>query len=170
VGDHPARRLTILLCQSSGDNAVDITHPSNRESHEGSGMTAVTNLELARRYITALSSGVGAEDFSSFFAPDVVQEEFPNRLLPNGAVRDLQAMKQARVRGQSLLRSEEFKVLSAVASEDQVAMELSWRGTIAVDRGPFRSGQELRARFAVFLEFRDGRIIRQRNYDCFDPW
>jgi ketosteroid isomerase-like protein len=149
VGDHPARRLTILLCQSSGDNAVDITHPSNRESHEGSGM---------------------AEDFSSFFAPDVVQEEFPNRLLPNGAVRDLQAMKQARVRGQSLLRSEEFKVLSAVASEDQVAMELSWRGTIAVDRGPFRSGQELRARFAVFLEFRDGRIIRQRNYDCFDPW
>jgi hypothetical protein len=93
-------------------------------------MTAVTNLELARRYITALSSGVGAEDFSSFFAPDVVQEEFPNRLLPNGAVRDLQAMKQARVRGQSLLRSEEFKVLSAVASEDQVAMELSWRGTI----------------------------------------
>jgi hypothetical protein len=26
------------------------------------------------------------------------------------------------------------------------------------------------ARFAVFMDFRDGRIVRQRNYDCFDPW
>jgi hypothetical protein len=23
---------------------------------------------------------------------------------------------------------------------------------------------------AGFLEFRDGRIVRQRNYDCFEPW
>lgn len=32
------------------------------------------------------------------------------------------------------------------------------------------AGQVLRARFGVFLDFRDGRIVRQRNYDCFDPW
>ena len=96
-------------------------------------MTAVTNLELAKRYITALSSGVGADDFPNFFAPDVVHEEFPNQLLPNGAVRDLEAMKQARVRGQSLLSREEFEILGTVASGDHVALELSWRGTIAVD-------------------------------------
>jgi len=28
----------------------------------------------------------------------------------------------------------------------------------------------MRARFAVFLDFRDGKITRQRNYDCFEPW
>jgi hypothetical protein len=28
----------------------------------------------------------------------------------------------------------------------------------------------MRGRFAVFMEFRDGRIVRQRNYDCFKPW
>jgi hypothetical protein len=28
----------------------------------------------------------------------------------------------------------------------------------------------LRAHFALFLEFRDGRIVRQRNYDCFEAW
>jgi hypothetical protein len=22
----------------------------------------------------------------------------------------------------------------------------------------------------VWLEFRDGKIARQHNYDCFDPW
>jgi hypothetical protein len=26
----------------------------------------------------------------------------------------------------------------------------------------------MKAFFAVFLEFREGKIIRQRNYDCFE--
>jgi hypothetical protein len=28
----------------------------------------------------------------------------------------------------------------------------------------------MRARFAVFLDYRDGMIVQQRNYDCFEPW
>jgi len=33
-----------------------------------------------------------------------------------------------------------------------------------------RAGVQSRARFTVSLEFRNGKIARQRNYDCFDPW
>ena len=128
------------------------------------------NLAIARRYIAALSSGAGADEVSRFYAQDVVQEEFPNRLLPNGATRDLAALKQARVRGQALLSAETFEVLGVVANGSQVAMELHWSGTIGSNVGPFAAGQVLRARFAIFLEFRDGRIVRQRNYDCFEPW
>jgi ketosteroid isomerase-like protein len=29
---------------------------------------------------------------------------------------------------------------------------------------------EMKAFFAVFLEFREGKIIRQRNYDCLKAW
>ena len=36
--------------------------------------------------------------------------------------------------------------------------------------GPFAAGQVLHARFAVFLTFRDGQIVKQHNYDCFDDW
>jgi ketosteroid isomerase-like protein len=32
------------------------------------------------------------------------------------------------------------------------------------------AGGQLRARFAMFLEIREGRIARQRNYDCFYPF
>jgi len=128
------------------------------------------NLAIARRYIAALSSGAGADEVSRFYTQDVVQEEFPNRLLPKGATRDLAALKQARVRGQALLSAETFEVLGVVASGSQVAMELRWGGTIGSNVGPFTAGQVLRARFAIFLEFRDGRIVRQRNYDCFEPW
>jgi ketosteroid isomerase-like protein len=32
------------------------------------------------------------------------------------------------------------------------------------------AGGQMRARFAAFLQFRDGKIVAQRNYDCFKPW
>lgn len=133
-------------------------------------MSQSDNLRIAKEYIATLSSNAGAEQLDSFFSPDVVQEEFPNRLMPNGATRDLAAMKQGRARGRALLAAEHFELINAVADCDQVVLEVIWTGTVREARGPFVAGQKLRARFAVFMEFRDGRIVRQRNYDCFDPW
>jgi len=138
---------------------IDGTAP--RRDREG------RNLELAREYLAAIETGGSV---ARFFAPDVIQEEFPNRLLPNGAARDLQAMKEARARGRALLKAERFELVNAVAADGKVAMEVIWTGTIRDAAGPFTAGQALRARFALFMEFRDGRIVRQRNYDCFDPW
>jgi len=131
---------------------------------------AETNLDIARNYVSQLSNGAGPEELESFFAHDLVQEEFPNRLMPHGATRDRRAMTEARARGKALLSAEKFELLNAVASGDQVVMEVVWTGTVRAAAGPFTAGQALRARFAVFMEFREGRIIRQRNYDCFDPW
>jgi len=130
----------------------------------------VNILEVAKQYLSRLSDGAEPEELDSFFAPDVVQEEFPNRLLPNGAARNLQAMKDARARGRALLKAERFELVNAVAGDGKVAMEVIWTGTVRDAVGPFAAGQALRARFALFMEFRDGRIVRQRNYDCFDPW
>jgi ketosteroid isomerase-like protein len=32
------------------------------------------------------------------------------------------------------------------------------------------SGAEMRAHSAMFIEFRVGKIVAQRNYDWFEPW
>jgi ketosteroid isomerase-like protein len=130
----------------------------------------VENLDIAKEYLARMSAGAGPEELEEFFAPDVVQEEFPNRLLPNGATRDLQALKEGRARGNALLSAERFELVNAVARDEQVAVEVIRTATVRQAVGPFAAGQILRARFAVFMEFRDGRIVRQRNYDCFDPW
>ncbi len=29
---------------------------------------------------------------------------------------------------------------------------------------------QMKAYFSVFLDFRDGKIIKQRNYDCYEAW
>ena len=105
-----------------------------------------------------------------FFADDVIQVEFPNRLVPNGATRDLAALQEGAERGRKVMTAQRFEVLNAIASGDQVAVEAIWTGTLAVPLGSIPAGGQMRARFAIFLTYRDGKIVRQHNYDCFDPW
>jgi hypothetical protein len=47
----------------------------------------MTHLDRASAYLRAIEAGGPGTD--AFFAPDVVQREFPNRLSPNGVTRDL---------------------------------------------------------------------------------
>jgi ketosteroid isomerase-like protein len=126
-------------------------------------------LQLAREYLESLGR---ADELGGlrFFAEDVVQVEFPNRLVPTGATRDLAALRDAAVRGRIVMAAQRFEILNAIASGDQVAVEALWSGTLAVPLGSIPAGGQMRARFAIFLTYRDGKIVRQHNYDCFDPW
>lgn len=132
--------------------------------------TEQTNLETARAYLAAVESGATGEALARWFTPDVVQEEFPNQLVPTGARRGLQALLDGAVRGQTVMSAQRYEVLSAIASGDRVALEVQWTGTLAIPLGSLPAGAQMRARFGVFLDFRDGRIAAQRNYDCFDPF
>ena len=58
-----------------------------------------------------------------FFTPDVVQEELPNRLVPNGATRDLAAILQGAERGKQVLRKQVFELHNVISSGLQVAVE-----------------------------------------------
>jgi ketosteroid isomerase-like protein len=106
----------------------------------------------------------------SFYAPDAVQEEFPNRLLPNGAVRRVTNLADAAEKGAKVVASQKFEIVSISQNGNLVVLEAIWLGTLAVPVGSLKAGDVMRARFAQFFEFRDGLIVRQRNYDCFDPF
>jgi ketosteroid isomerase-like protein len=109
-------------------------------------------------------------EFARFFADDFEQIEFPNRLLPNGAKRDVAAVLAGRSRGRAAMHMQRFEIEHVVAEGNVVVVEATWRGTPKVPFGNLPPGGEMTARFAIFLEFRDGKIARQRNYDCFDPF
>ena len=127
-------------------------------------------LMLAQRYLEAIEQGATGDALAAFFTSDVVQEEFPNRLVPNGARRDLAALLEAATRGQQVLESQRYDIQHAVVAGNRVALEVIWTGTLAVPVGTIPKGGQMRAHFAVFMDFRDGKIAAQRNYDCFDPW
>jgi ketosteroid isomerase-like protein len=130
--------------------------------------TEETNLETARAYLAAIAGGATSESLARWFTPDVVQEEFPNRLVPAGARRGLPELLEGAERGQQVLSAQTYEVLTAMASGERVAVQ--WTGTLAIPLGALAAGDVMRARFGVFLDFREGRIAAQRNYDCFDPF
>jgi hypothetical protein len=90
--------------------------------------------------------------------------------VPGGAVRNLDALREAASRGRAVLRSQRYEVQQAVAKGTSVALETMWAGVLAVPVGSLQPGDEMRAYFAMFLEFDGDKIIAQRNYDCFEPF
>jgi ketosteroid isomerase-like protein len=126
-------------------------------------------IDIVHRYFAALESD-DPEASLAFFADDVIQFEFPNRLVPTGATRNLEALRAAARRGKAVIARQRFEVVNAMVNGHRVACEVRWVGVLAFPIGSLQPGEEMRARFAVFLEFRDGKIVQQRNYDCFDPF
>ncbi len=127
------------------------------------------NLELARQYLKAIESGASAEDMTQFFAPDVIVEIFPSKFFPNGSRDNLAGVLAAVERGKKAITSQTYAVRNALSSGDQVALEIDWTGTLAVPFQTIPAGGKMRAHFAAFLQFKNGKIISQRNYDCYEP-
>lgn len=67
----------------------------------------MNNVEIARAYLKTIEDRADAH---RFFAPDMVQEEFPNRLVPNGAKRDMVALKDGAERGRKVMTAERYTV------------------------------------------------------------
>jgi ketosteroid isomerase-like protein len=133
-------------------------------------MTTTDNLATARRYLEAVEQGAEGGTLADFFTDDVVQEEFPNRLSPIGAHRDLKGILDAAKKGKKTLRAQKFDVLNSIVDGDNVALEVFWSGLLAVPVDTLPADTEMRAHISIWLEFRDGKIAKQRNYDSFDPW
>ncbi|MFK4227810.1 nuclear transport factor 2 family protein [Streptomyces sp. NPDC019890] len=126
------------------------------------------NIDTAVRYHQAVSDFATGEELAAFFHPDASHHELPNALFPDGNIRDLAGLCAAAEAGRTGLSAQSFEVVNALAVGDQVALEVLWTGTTAAPMGDLPAGHTLRAHIATFLEFRDEKIIAQRNYDCYD--
>lgn len=127
-------------------------------------------MQIAIEYLKAIEGGGKFDKLGLFFAPDIIQIEYPNRLISQGAKRTLQALQEAHERGSQIIESQHYEVRNAISSGDWVALEVTWTAHLKIEIGTLPAGNEMRANFGVFLNFRDGKIIRQHNYDCFDPF
>jgi ketosteroid isomerase-like protein len=127
-------------------------------------------IQIARDYLAAIERGAPFDELAQFFTPDCVQEEFPNRFVPNGARRTMEDLKAAADRGSKAVENQRYEILNVLAHDNQVALEVQWSAQVLMPFASLKAGDTMRARFAVFLRFRDRRIERQHNYDCFDPF
>jgi ketosteroid isomerase-like protein len=128
------------------------------------------NIATVRAYLAALENGEAGDSLRRFFTEDARQVEMPNRLNAHGQESDLEHMLQRSMQGLKILREQRYEIVSEMAQEDRVAVEARWAGVLAIAFGNMTPGTEMTASLAVFFTFRDGRILAQHNYDCFDPW
>ena len=56
-----------------------------------------------------------------------------------------------------MISTQTIEIVNAVASDQCVALEVLWTGMLAVG-GALKPGDQLRARFAQFFEFKGGLI------------
>ena len=132
-------------------------------------MKAGTNFEKIQLYLKSIEDGNFAP-ILELFTPDCVMEQLPNRIYPNGIRSGLSSMAEAFEKGRKLLSTQKYEIKRHVVNGDSVAVEVLWIGKLATSLGTLPVGSELRAHSAMFFEFKDGKIVSQRNYDCFDAW
>src|SRR3982074_637600 len=108
-------------------------------------ITTTDNLAIARRYLEAIENGAEGSALAEFFTKDVVLEEFPNRLSPIGAHRDLPALLDPAKKGKKTRRAQKSDRLNSIVDGDSVALEVIWRGYLAQPVDTLPADSEMRA-------------------------
>ena len=128
------------------------------------------NLELAKRYIELVSNpSTEPEDLKAVFDESLIWREMPNLFAPSGRVNDYATALASFGKGREYLPNQTYSLRQALASGDTVALEIGWAGEVAKSIGVFSAGTQLSAQLAIFLRIRDGKIMSQTDYPCYDP-
>jgi len=131
---------------------------------------SVDILTIAKNYLKALKQGKTGKELAIFFHEDVEQVEMPNQLNPSGVISNLTTLLERAEQGKKLVKSQDYQIRNAFVHDNTVVMELEWSGIMNVHVGTLSAGQTMKAHFAMFIDFKDGKIIHQRNYNCFEPF
>jgi hypothetical protein len=129
-----------------------------------------SNLETAIKFIEAISSGKAGEELNEFYHQSVTQVEFPNLLTRKIAERDLNALKEASLKGKQVISSQNYQIVKSYSCGNTVIIEAIWTGKLKIPIGKLQAGDEMKAYFAQFFEFENNKIVKQRNYDCFEDF
>jgi hypothetical protein len=127
-------------------------------------------ISIIEAYFAEIEQGISAESFSKFYTDDALQIDFPNLMVPNGLTQAVSELQYSTTKSKGVLSSQKVDILRYFEVGNTLIVEASWTGTLALPIGQIPIGGQMKASFARFYEFENGKIRRQRNYDCFDPF
>ena len=107
---------------------------------------------------------------AALYHPDVVQTEYPNRLYAKGQVRSGEMLMRDLPRGRQVLRSQRYPIETIFAAGDKVTVETRWEGILNVPLGTLQPGDAMVAHICMIFTLRDGQVIAQKNYDCYEDF
>jgi ketosteroid isomerase-like protein len=128
------------------------------------------NSDIVTEFLKALSDGKSGDELKQFYDEEVVQTEYPNLLTGKTIERNLVEILEASVRGKQVITGQNYEITKSYAVDDNVIIEAIWTGVLAIPLGKLAAGDEMKAYFSQIYEFKNGKIIKQRNYDCFEKF
>ncbi len=132
-------------------------------------MDREANVRTVKSYLDAITR-FDVEAAKQLLDPGVVQMEHPNRLYAKGQVRDFAQLTEDLPKGRAILSEQQYEIRSILADGDRVAVEARWRGVLNIPIRAMAAGNEMIAHVAMIFTLRDGRIVSQANYDCYEAF
>lgn len=130
-----------------------------------------TQIETVRKYLRLVETlDFTPQSTAELIHSDYLQWELPNALNKKGQQSDAADSFRRIQMAKMILTVQKYEVTSTLEQGATVVVEALWTGTMAIDAGTLKKGQQLKAHFCMFFEFKDGKIYRVKNYDCFEPF
>ncbi|PJZ30630.1 nuclear transport factor 2 family protein [Leptospira kmetyi] len=127
--------------------------------------------QIIETYLKLLSDFVlERKEFETIFHAEIEQIEYPNALTKTITTSDFETLLQRMPAGKNLLKRQSMKIRNFMEIGNTAVVEADWEATVKTDLGPFQADQNLKAYFCMIFEFKYGKIFRQKNYDCFEPF
>ena len=130
---------------------------------------ASSHQHLVLRMYAAISAGATGDELATYFHPEAQQIEYPSLMRPHGHRRGLAEMREGAEIGAKMISDQHYEVHTVVEDGDRLAVQFTWTATVATDLGAIRAGTPLVSHVAAFYIFRDGLVLEQSSYDCYEP-
>ena len=122
-------------------------------------------------FVNLIETGVtDSKAYEAFLHKEVEFYEYPNLITKQGQVRNFFAALKGVEAGKNLMAEHSYKYLDWFELDEKLVIESLWTGTIAMDVAHLKKGDQLKAHICMIIYFKEGKIIRQRNYDCYEPF
>lgn len=127
--------------------------------------------KIVRDYLQRIQNFSLPEDSVSMLLHENVEfVEHPNLINRHGQKRNLDQAIKGLAMGRTILAQQNYEIQECTEQSGALFLQVLWTGKMAVDAGHLKKDQILTAHCAMRFEFENGRIIRQTNYDCYDPF
>lgn len=107
--------------------------------------------------------------YQELLHPDVEQIEYPNLRNRSLQRRSFSEIIEHIRAGRELLLDPHIELRrTQTCADGSILVEAYWHATLATDIGSMIRGQRLSTYFCLVFELKEGKIIQQRTYGCFD--
>jgi ketosteroid isomerase-like protein len=128
-------------------------------------------IELVKKYFALVEAFCAdKKEYENILHPEMTATEYPNLNTKATRTRGYNEMFAGMETAKKILRFHHIEIHAIFETPEVAVVEATWTGEMAEAVRDFEKGQTLTAHCCFVFEFKDGRIFRQRNYDCYESF